>query len=88
MSEEPNQQGALGSKICSALAHIAEHGHLHAFRASPSETQVLMRQALGEGLIVWIKQFQRYEVTKAGRERLADYGRAMAPSFVRSSKVG
>jgi hypothetical protein len=49
MSEEPVVHTTPASKLGAVLAHIAAHGHLHAFLMSPLEKQVLMRAAIEQG---------------------------------------
>jgi len=71
--EEQDKQNTLVSRLVAALAHVAEHGHLHAFALPPSEKQMLMRVAIVEGLFVWNEKFQKYELTTKGGERLAQY---------------
>jgi hypothetical protein len=73
MADKLDGQKMPTSNMGSALTHIADRGHLHAFAMPPSEKQALMRTAIREGLMVWSKELQRYELTTIGRERLAEY---------------
>jgi hypothetical protein len=66
-------------RIGAAVQHVDQNGHLDDFPAAQTEKVALMRTAARQGLVIWNRARQRYELTSLGRQRL---GAPRAPEWV------
>jgi hypothetical protein len=57
-------------RIGAAMEHVQDHGNLDSFPASQNERLALMLTASRQGLVMWDRAGERYELTSLGRQRL------------------
>ena len=57
-------------RIGAAMEHVQDHGNLDSFPGSQNERLALMLTASRQGLVMWDRAGERYELTSLGRQRL------------------
>jgi hypothetical protein len=57
-------------RIGAAMEHVQDHGNLDSFPGSQNEKLALMLTARRQGLVMWDRARERYELTSLGRQRL------------------
>jgi hypothetical protein len=64
--------------VCIALQHIKDQGNLDRLPATRSHRLALMTTATRQGLAVWNRSSDRYDLTGFGQQRLGAYGSSLA----------